>query len=71
MAVIFLASLVVAFTAFNGLPAPAAGLTAGDVAGATATDDPAPGDPVAGPTQIVHAAVATPDRTAAATHAQP
>ena len=56
MAVIFLASLVVAFTAFNGLPAPAAGLTgAADVAGATHTDAPALGDRVAGPTQVTRA----------------
>ena len=55
MAVIFFASLVVAFTAFNGLPAPAAGLTAADVVGATHTDAPALADRVAGPTQVTRA----------------
>ena len=67
MAVSFLASLVVAFTAFNGLPAPAAGLTAGEAASASATDDSTPGAAVAGPTQVVHAAAATPDLAATAT----
>ena len=67
MAVSFLASLTAAFTAFNGLPAPAAGLTAGEAASASATDDPTPGAAVAGPTQRVHAAAANTDRTAAAT----
>ena len=67
MAVIFLASLVVAFTAFNGLPAPAAGLTAGGVARVPETADPTPGAPVAGPTQIARSAAANPDRGAAAT----
>ena len=60
MAVIFLASLVASLTAFNVLPAPAAGLTAGDVSGATYTDPPAPRNPVAGPTQVTQA---TPDAT--------
>ena len=55
MAVVFLASLVVAFTAINGLPAPAAGLTAADVAGDAPTDAPALGDRVAGPTHVTRA----------------
>jgi murein DD-endopeptidase MepM/ murein hydrolase activator NlpD len=67
VAVIFLASVVVAFTAFNGLPTPAAGLTAGEAASVSDTDDPTPGAVVASPTQIVQAAAAYPDRDAAAT----
>jgi murein DD-endopeptidase MepM/ murein hydrolase activator NlpD len=67
VAVIFLASLVVAFTAFNGLPAPAAGLTVGDATSVSDTDDPTPGAGVAGPTQVVHSAAANPDHDAAAT----
>jgi murein DD-endopeptidase MepM/ murein hydrolase activator NlpD len=51
VAVIFLASLVVAFTAFSGLPAPAAGLTGADVTGASPTDRATLGDRVAGPTR--------------------
>ena len=67
MAVSFLASLVVSFTAFNGLPAPAAGLTAGEAASVSDTDVPTPGAAVAGPTQVVHPAAAIPDRDPAAT----
>ena len=67
MAVIFLASLVVAFTAFNGLPAPVSGLTAGGAARVPEIDDPTPGAPVAGPTQMARSAPATADRDAAAT----
>jgi murein DD-endopeptidase MepM/ murein hydrolase activator NlpD len=66
VAVIFLASLVVAFTAFNGLPAPAAGLTAGGVARVPETDDPTPGAPLARPTQFARSVAANPDRDAAA-----
>jgi murein DD-endopeptidase MepM/ murein hydrolase activator NlpD len=65
-AVFFLACLVVAFTAFNGLPAPAAGLTAGAAASAEETADPTPGAAVAGPTQVVHALTANPNVDAAA-----
>ena len=55
MAVLFLASLVVAFSAINGLPAPAAGLTAAAVAGNAPNDAPALGDRVAGPTHVTRA----------------
>ena len=52
MAVVFLAFLVVSLSAFNLLPAPAVGLTAGDVAGAARSDPPAAGNRVAGPTHV-------------------
>ena len=60
MAVSFLASLVVAFTAFNVLPVPAAGLTTSDVAGSTHTDAPAVGNRVAGPTHVTRAVQQSP-----------
>ena len=51
MAVLFLASLVASLAAFNGLPAPAAGVS-GAVAAVDQTKAPAPGKAVAGPTQV-------------------
>ena len=66
MAVIFLASLIVAFTAFNGLPAPAAGLTAGAAVSADQTAEPTPGAAVAGPTQIARSVAANQNGDAAA-----
>ena len=51
MAVVFLASVFASYAAFNGLPAPAAGVS-GAVAAVVASDAPTVGEATAGPIQV-------------------